>query len=173
MAKKKDKPQVINNIQELNLEIDYDKLAEAIVKAQNKSKESNMPKEKMGFWKAVWLIIQNKEPKYGNKNAILLAEVMAYIFNTIAICSFTLFTLIVVVLFVGFTWSKVPSELITQIIVLIFIMGLLLAIALIFRCIANEIRAEKDRNYIVSVFSGLVSFAALIVALVALFKGVG
>ena len=66
MAKKKDKPQVVNNIQELNLEIDYDKLAEAMVKAQ-----------------------------------------------------------------------------------------------------------EKDRNYIISVFSGIVSFAALIVALVALFKGVG
>ena len=33
MAKKKDKPQVINNIQELNLEIDYDKLAETIVRA--------------------------------------------------------------------------------------------------------------------------------------------
>ena len=66
MAKKKDKPQVINNIQELNLEIDHDKLAEAMVKAQ-----------------------------------------------------------------------------------------------------------EKDRNYIISVFSGIVSFAALIVALVALFKGVG
>ena len=39
MAKKKDKPQVINNIQELNLEIDYDKLAEAIVKAQEKSEK--------------------------------------------------------------------------------------------------------------------------------------
>ena len=37
MAKKKSKPQVINNIQELNLEIDYDKLAEAIVVAQEKS----------------------------------------------------------------------------------------------------------------------------------------
>ena len=37
MAKKKDKPQIINNIQELNLEIDYEKLAEAIVKAQNQS----------------------------------------------------------------------------------------------------------------------------------------
>ena len=35
MAKKKEKPQVINNIQELNLEIDYDKLAEAIVKANS------------------------------------------------------------------------------------------------------------------------------------------
>ena len=33
--KNKGKPQVINNIQELNLEIDYDKLAEAIVKSQN------------------------------------------------------------------------------------------------------------------------------------------
>ena len=37
MAKKKDKPQVVNNIQELNLEIDYDKLAESIVKAQERS----------------------------------------------------------------------------------------------------------------------------------------
>jgi hypothetical protein len=37
MAKKKEKPQIINNIQELNLEIDYDKLAEAIVRAQGKS----------------------------------------------------------------------------------------------------------------------------------------
>ena len=38
---------------------------------------------------------------------------------------------------------------------------------------AKEIETEKDRNYIISVFSGIVSFAALIVALVALFKGVG
>ena len=49
MAKKKDKLQVLNNIQELNLEIDYDKLAEAIVKANtqvveeaNKSKKDRM-----------------------------------------------------------------------------------------------------------------------------------
>ena len=39
--------------------------------------------------------------------------------------------------------------------------------------IAKEIETEKDRNYIISVFSGIVSFAALIVALVALFKEVG
>ena len=46
MAKKKDKPQVINNIGELNIEIDYDKLAEAIVKAQEKSEnEANKSKK--------------------------------------------------------------------------------------------------------------------------------
>ena len=130
-------------------------------------------KQKIGFWKAAWLIIRNKEPQNGNKTAVLLSEVMAYIFNTIALCCLGLFVLIVVSSFVNFAWSNVPSELITQIVVLASILGLLLAIALIFRCIANEIRAEKDRNYIVSVFSGIVSFAALIVALVALFKGVG
>ena len=45
MAKKKDKLQVINNIQELNLEIDYDKLAEAIVKA-NQIEEENAVKKR-------------------------------------------------------------------------------------------------------------------------------
>ena len=46
MAKRKDKPQVINNIQELNLEIDYNKLAEAIVKAQEKSENEVNRKNK-------------------------------------------------------------------------------------------------------------------------------
>ena len=45
MAKKKDKPQVINNIQELNLEIDYDKLAEAIVKAKQIEEEKAREKK--------------------------------------------------------------------------------------------------------------------------------
>ena len=45
MAKKKEKTQVINNIKELNLEIDYDKLADAIVKAQTKQKEPNEKKK--------------------------------------------------------------------------------------------------------------------------------
>ena len=38
---------------------------------------------------------------------------------------------------------------------------------------ANDVKHEKDKNYVISVFSGLVSVAALIVAVVALFKGVG
>ena len=61
MAKKKNSPQVINNIRELNLEIDYDKLAEAIVKAQEKSVAPNDKKEKIGFWRAVWLVVRLSE----------------------------------------------------------------------------------------------------------------
>ena len=72
---KKNKPQVINNIQELNLEIDYDKLAEAIVKAQNVAKEESQPTEKIGFWKAVGQTIINKEAKNGKRTAILSGDV--------------------------------------------------------------------------------------------------
>ena len=39
-------------------------------------------------------------------------------------------------------------------------------IAFIFRCIANEIAKEKDRNYVIAVFSAVVAFAALVVSVV-------
>lgn len=39
MAKKKSNPTVVNNIESVNMELDYDKLAEAIVKAQQKAEE--------------------------------------------------------------------------------------------------------------------------------------
>ena len=68
MAKKKDKPQVINNIQELNLEIDYDKLAEAIVKA-NQIEEENAVKKRaadLEEWKRS-LGVNKHEDKRGIK----------------------------------------------------------------------------------------------------------
>ena len=37
---------------------------------------------------------------------------------------------------------------------------------------SNEIDKEKDRNYVVALFSGVTSFAALIVAIASLFVGV-
>ena len=171
MAKKKDKPQVINNIQELNLEIDYDKLADAIAKAQEKSKSK--PIKKICFWKSVWLIIRNKEPQNGMKTAYMLAEVMAGMFNIIAIIGAALFAIIICFSILELDWGPGILNYISQGISVGALLFASFAISLLFRGIANEIRAEKDRNYIISVFSGIVSFAALIVALVALFKGVG
>lgn len=171
MAKKKDKQQVINNIKELNLEIDYDKLAEAIVKAQEKSESK--PIKKIGFWKSVWLIIRNKEPQNGMKTAYMLAEVMAGMFNIIAIIGVALFAIIIGFSILELDWGSGILNYISQGISVGVLLFASFAVSLVFRGIANEIRAEKDRNYIISVFSGFVGFAALIVALVALFKGVG
>ena len=172
MAKKKDKPQVINNIGEINLEIDYDKLAESIVKAQEKSEEENKPKGKIGFWTAIGEIILNKEDKNGKRTAFVLAEIMAYIFNFAAIVG-AIFSVGILVSIFMLEWNISLWSIVVQAIMIAILLLMSLSIALIFRGIANEIRAEKDRNYIISVFSGIVSFAALIVALIALLRGVG
>lgn len=171
MAKKKDKPQVINNIQELNLEIDYDKLAEAIVKAQEKSAKKNAVHEKIGFWKSAWLIIINKEKTNRNRTALLLANIMSTLFNFLS-----LFGLGIAILLVYFTmfhqnWNIALSQIIIQIIysAILFVMCLLLS--LLFRGLANEISVEKDRSYIISLFFGFAGLGSLVVALVELFRG--
>ena len=157
MAKKKDKPQVINNIGELNLEIDYDKLAEAIVKAQ----EKDIPKA-------------NQSKKF---TSITFVFLISLVFRGVAIIGFVL-TLVTPIAI----WETIEIKY-TGLLGLFFV---ILIGALSISCVlvlfllswmlwksAKEIETEKDRNYIISVFSGIVSFAALIVALVALFKGVG
>jgi len=44
---------------------------------------------------------------------------------------------------------------------------LLFLVSVMFRGAANDMKKEKDRNYIVDLFAGVVSFVALIVSLVA------
>ena len=159
MAKKKDKPQVINNIQELNLEIDYDKLAQAIVKAQNEAEK------------------QRTESKSFVSNSFIF--LVSLIFGGIGLGGFGISAigLAAIVRYVGkiAVWETAfdyISNIFALGIVTIFLVVLGLYSCLLWKS-AKEIKKEKDRNYIVSVFSGIVSFAALIVALVALFKGVG
>ena len=173
MAKKKDKPQVINNIQELNLEIDYDKLADAIVKAQKQSPPTLEMKEKIGFWKGLWLIVRNKEPKSGNVAAFTLAEIMSWIFNFLALAGMAFDIFLVLSMFTTYQW---PDSMIMRIFSVVFVVLLCvttLMISLLCRGIANEIKAEKNREYIITVFSAFVAVVALIVAVIALFKGVG
>ena len=141
MAKKKDKPQIINNIQEMNLEIDYDKLAEAIVKANKKEK--------------------NKEDKITHRglivtfgNGAIYIGLMFLVFNRIVrICidsfqngTVNLFGCIVVFL--------------TSIPVLIFLF-------LTFR----ETLCDTEEEAL-SHFNTNISVVALIVALIALLRGV-
>ena len=158
MAKKKDKQQVINNIQELNLEIDYDKLAESIVKANSKlDAEANQSKKFTSgmFSMSVFVIL---------RVIALLGWIIAFALLIGSINTF-----------IEMSWNDFStiSGNIFQIIHSITITVLLVLYPLMLWKSAKEIETEKDRNYIISVFSGIVSFAALIVALVALFKGVG
>ena len=175
MAKKKDKPQVINNIKELNLEIDYDKLAEAIVKSQNQL--STIESYNKDSHEYMYKTLSGKTKR--NYFSFSIGKLVSWLFFAIGLVE----TYLTVVYFpwinnyfYNLALSQNNSEFFARVMGVSSVIALLIISLLLFCVlfnIAKEISKEKDRNYIISVFSGIVSFAALIVALVALFKGVG
>lgn len=167
------------NITIVNNEINYDKLAEAIVRANaTKQEVEEAPKEKISvkeFWKTVGMIITNKKASNGQLAAGLLSVPMSVLFNTLAVVAvLAMIGGIIAIVKTAFSFSWSAELFFSNVIVILFCFLLIVfvaVLALYFRGVANEIAAEKDRNYVVDVFSGLTSFAALIVALVALIKG--
>ena len=85
MAKKKDKPQVINNIQELNLEIDYDKLAQAIVKAKQIEEENAATKKAADLeeWKKSLGVNKHEDKKGIKKKIYVFCNNVKVLFNLI------------------------------------------------------------------------------------------
>ena len=161
MAKNKQKKKQ-NNSQEdkikdtvnVNVEIDYDKLATAIVSAQEKSKNNFEESFTNGTFAVLtgWLlhiigvagfIISFYALGYGIYHAITVLQWIdgGHIFANIIACIILL--------------------------ILIFSIGLLSFMLFVS---GNEIEKSKDKNFVVAVFSALSGFIALVVALVALFK---
>ena len=177
---KKEKAAVVNNIKELNLEIDYDKLAEAIVKAQEKAKDEKTKSGTNGkprFFSAIWRIIKGEKSKDGRFLSAPFALIISLLYRAIAI--FGLIAIVVLCVATGMSAVKVSWKG-WSILANIFVIGIMLVVSvtiflymLLFWGAANDVKHEKDKNYVVSVFSGLVSVAALIVAIIALYKGVG
>lgn len=157
MAKKKDKPRIVNNIQELNLEIDYDKLAEAIVKAQENSEEETNKSKK--HTSSVFALI-----------VITMLQIASFLVGLISVALF-LRSICTAIDNTWYGWANILRDILKIAFELLWVALFGMYSVLLWKS-AKEIETEKDRHYIISVFSGIVSFAALIVALVALFKGV-
>lgn len=168
-----------HNVFRSTMEIDYDKLAKAIVKAQqeaeqqkeieNQQEENNT--ETLSVCetiKLIGLVIANKVESNGTMTSGFLGGVMSLVFNFLAI--FSLIILVIgivasVIVYQDFTWSwNTASGNVIIIGCCVCFEVVVMVVAFIFRCVANEIGKEKDRNYIISVFSALVAFAALVVS---------
>lgn len=172
------------NIQNLNMEIDYDKLAEAIVKAEKKAEEiDELPKttEKVSMWalfKAIFKIIFCKAETHGLTNSFFSA-VTSFCFKLFGyvgcISSLLMFGIALYNVFM-IDWSITILKSSFYEYIVYFIIAGLSAIFFIFSVMmigaSREVEKEKDKNYVVAIFSGIVSFAALVVALVAMMKGV-
>lgn len=155
MSKKKQNSKVINNIENLNLEIDYDKLAEAIVKAETKQQEIFSPSRE-------WM-------KY----------ILSFVYWSIAITAGILAIIMIIYILQNGPDISVDTS-ISKVLTSFFqsLVAFVIAIYCGGFCIvsvfmAKEINGENDRNYVSAMFSNVVAIAALIIALVSLLKGVG
>lgn len=166
----------------INNEIDYDKLAEAIVKAQKQAEEEQYKEETKtkitikDYIKAIGLILKNKSDTKGNLTASIFVLLISMTFRFIAFTgfSFALTGVIVAIKCIlhGIDVGNIALWVISAIGLIILSVFIFLYSVIIWGA-SNEVEKEKDKNYIVSVFSGIVSFAALIIAVIALVKGVG
>lgn len=164
-------------------DFDYDKLVKAINVANhieadhNDSETRNQDKLTFcGFFKLIYYIVFNKKQSNGTMTSGLLSGLIALAFNGLAILGLIVFVcgiFAIANIVKSCVWN--PELIANNVAVISLMVAFVIIVAmfsLIFRAAANEMAKEKDRDYVVAVFSGIVSFAALVVALVALLKGV-
>lgn len=172
--RKKRRNIIINNY---NNDIDYDKLAQAIIKAQNQQiKDKDIPEEKIGFFKGIWLILSNKKDTNGMFTMSLFSMFTSLLFKVIAIIGFVLGPIIIVVTICSTielikTGNNIFFTILTAIAFIAVSIFIMVFMVIVWGA-SNEIDKEKDRNYVISVFSSIISLVALIVAIIALLKGV-
>ena len=151
-SKQPEKLTTVNNIEQLNLEIDYDKLADAIVKATKQEDEKHsISREWMKFviTPIFWLLAITS-------GIIAIGFFAETIVNINALNENT------------FVWARWLT------IILCFSLSMfLLCVCVLTIATVKEIEKENNKQYVATMFSNIVALVALIVALIALFKGVG
>lgn len=174
MAKKKQNT-VVNNIDTVNVEIDYDKLAQAIVKANqevNMVEINSNTKEKAKI-SVVIKNIFNVVFKHKGSEGILLTGSLSLITRFIFLLMFAVSIILgisfIVLGFQMFDTKEMLKSFITF--AFLFLLGFTtIMLGVIFKGASNDLETEKDKNYITSIFSAIVAFTALIVSFVDLFK---
>lgn len=180
-------------------EIDYEKLAEAIVKTQNKTDEKVIknaildaykqiemqktvqveqpkPVKKESFFKVVFSILSNKRDTKGRFTTGLFTFMTSIILKAISL--FGMIISVVALPITVYATCKIISNgydwlySVLIAIVIICICILIFLFMIIVWGASNEIEREQDRYFIISLFSGIVSFAALVVAIIALVKDI-
>ena len=199
MAKRKDKPQVINNIQELNLEIDYDKLAEAIVKAKQIEEENatkkkaeelaawrksigvNNHEDKKGIIKAIFVIFNRlkvftkiifypkKKKLYNSMTGAFMQGITTTFFNLIKWFLWLLSAAFILSIFLHGEVEFTILDYITCVGRAI----LAFVVAGIFRLMAIETEQLTDRERILGIFTAVVAVIPMIESIVSLFKEIG
>ncbi len=199
MAKKKNNQTVVNNIESVNLDIDYDKLAEAIVKAQQKAKEQQIKEKEQAFieWRTelgykehndkhglrkILLVIGNRfiyafRLMFVSKkrkieisfSAILLQTLLLYFFKFLKSG-----TLISSIFFIGFMFYHPEIDFEKYHYIVLSVLAILSFLySRLFRLISIEIDQMNDKEQLLSLFTAVVAIIPLVEIVFNFLKGVG
>ncbi len=168
--------QILSSIHESNsLEIDYEKLADALIKAEKKASEmkslkEESPKEKRSVFKAIWSILKGEKSEDGRYLSAPYIFIIVILYRIIAIAGLVMLIPYTITSFnyiASLHWSN--DVLLTNIVIL-FILLLVFVIVFLYMVLfwgaANDMENEKDKDYVMNVFTGMVSIAALVISII-------
>ena len=199
MAKKKDKPQVINNIQKLNLEIDYDKLAQAIVKAKQIEEENaakkkaadleewkrslgvNKHEDKKGIKKKIYVFCNNVKVFFNliffSKKKKVRVSMTGAFMQSITAAFFHLIKVMLWILSLAFISVCIyHGNMAFSLLNYVYYIGFAIIafmLASIFRLMAIETEQITERERVLGVFTAVMSVIPMIETIVTFFKEVG
>ena len=163
-----------NNILHL-IDIDYIKLANVIVNAQQiHNEDPKIVKEddsKSGFLKSMIMILKGKKDTGERLTTGIFAILLSVLFQTLAVIGWIIS---IISIYVGIKQVSMMKwdglSIIVNILSLVSWLSIVFIIVIYSVLIwgaAKELDKTEDKDFVVSVFSGVVSLAALIVALIA------
>lgn len=163
-----------NNIPHL-IDIDYIKLANVIVNAQQiHNEDPKIVKEddsKSSFLKSMIMILKGKKDTGERLTTGIFAILLSVLFQTLAIIGWIIS---IISIYVGI--KQVSMMKWDGLSIIVNILSLVSWLSIVFIIViysvfiwgaAKELDKTEDKDFVVSVFSGVVSLAALIVALIA------
>ena len=155
----KDKKTILaNGARKITVDIDYDRLGESIVKAQMKASDKERTADtpnKIGFFRAVWGIIKGERSKDGQLLSVPFALVIEAVFRIMSLASIGLCILLAKA---SITTIKevIPTgqyvDLFISAVIAVFLVLCSFLYAILFWGAANDVKEERDRDYIINVF---------------------
>ena len=181
MSKKKKKSVVTKPVHTENsksVEIDYERLSEAIVEAINRTKElpeeESHEYEKMTIMKAIALCLLPKKKVPKHFGIIPIIVVLGILYRVMAVAGIAL----VIIADVGvvkhlYLLGQTGFHIVVKVLIIACALGITIVLLLFFVFLwgsAKSLEQEKDRSYVLDSFTGMISIISLVVAVIALMR---
>lgn len=164
----------VNNLREKD---SYSPLEE-VWRGENDSKHSatvgqNTPKGTAGLLRTIWDVLRGTKDTNGQYTVGTFSFLLFFLFKIIGgigiAVSFPAMIADICAIIVLLVGGTINVQQLVYYVVTLFVLTLAFLYSVMIWGAAKEIEKEKDKNYVLAVFSGVVSFAALVLTL---FQGV-